>query len=68
MRKIGSTVAYFPVKKRGCQTNLPNREEMKSRYEANFGKLEKAYRDWKCRRLKAEKSKIDQILHDEPRS
>lgn len=39
--KIGSTVASFVVQARGCQTNLPIWEEMKTRYEANFGKLEK---------------------------
>lgn len=39
--KIGSTVASFVVQARGCQTNLPTWEEMKIRYEANFGKLEK---------------------------
>ncbi|HIH74191.1 MAG TPA: carbohydrate kinase family protein [Methanosarcina sp.] len=38
--KIGSTVASFAVQTRGCQTSLPTWEEMKSRYEANFGKLE----------------------------
>ncbi|MGI5991924.1 MAG: carbohydrate kinase family protein [Methanosarcina sp.] len=39
--KIGSTVASFVVQARGCQTNLPTWDEMKTRYEANFGKLEK---------------------------
>jgi sugar/nucleoside kinase (ribokinase family) len=39
--KIGSTVASFAVQTRGCQTGLPTWEEMKARYEANFGKLEK---------------------------
>jgi len=39
--KIGSTVASFVVETRGCQTGLPTWEEMKTRYEANFGKLEK---------------------------
>lgn len=38
--KIGSTVASFAVQTRGCQTGLPTWEEMKSRYEVNFGKLE----------------------------
>lgn len=38
--KIGSTVASFVVQTRGCQTSLPTWEEMKSRYEANFGNLE----------------------------
>jgi ribokinase len=38
--KIGSTVASFAVQARGCQTGLPTWEEMKARYEANFGKLE----------------------------
>jgi ribokinase len=38
--KIGSTVASFAVQARGCQTALPNWEEMKARYEVNFGKLE----------------------------
>jgi ribokinase len=37
--KIGSTVASFAVQTKGCQTGLPTWEEMKSRYEANFGKL-----------------------------
>ncbi len=39
--KVGSTVASFVVQTRGCQTGLPTWDEMKSRYEANFGKLEK---------------------------
>ncbi|AYK15861.1 MAG: carbohydrate kinase family protein [Methanosarcina flavescens] len=39
--KIGSTVASFAVQTRGCQTGLPTWEEMETRYEANFGKLEK---------------------------
>ena len=39
--KIGSTVASFAVQTRGCQTGLPTWEEMDTRYEANFGKLEK---------------------------
>ncbi len=38
--KTGSTVASFAVQTRGCQTNLPSWDEMKARYEANFGKLE----------------------------
>lgn len=38
--KIGSTVASFAVQACGCQTALPTWEEMKNRYEANFGKLE----------------------------
>jgi ribokinase len=38
--KIGSTVASFAVQGRGCQTDLPTWEEMKVRYEDNFGKLE----------------------------
>jgi ribokinase len=38
--KIGSTVASFAVQTRGCQTSLPTWEEMRIRYEANFGKLE----------------------------
>ncbi len=38
--KIGSTVASFAVQTRGCQTDLPTWEEMKARYEANFGRLE----------------------------
>jgi sugar/nucleoside kinase (ribokinase family) len=37
--KIGSTVASFAVQARGCQTSLPTWEEMKSRYELNFGNL-----------------------------
>ena len=38
--KIGSTVASFAVQTKGCQTSLPTWEEMESRYEVNFGKLE----------------------------
>jgi ribokinase len=38
--KIGSTVASFAVQTRGCQTDLPTWEEMRARYEANFGRLE----------------------------
>ncbi|KKG14987.1 sugar kinase [Methanosarcina sp. 2.H.T.1A.6] len=38
--KIGSTVASFAVQTRGCQTGLPTWEEMRSRYEASFGKLD----------------------------
>lgn len=38
--KIGSTVASFAVQTQGCQTALPTWEEMKSRYEANFGNLD----------------------------
>lgn len=38
--KIGSTVASFAVQGRGCQTSLPTWEEMKVRYEDNFGKLD----------------------------
>ncbi|AKB28388.1 Inosine-guanosine kinase [Methanosarcina siciliae T4/M] len=38
--KIGSTVASFAVQSRGCQTSLPTWEDMKSRYETSFGKLE----------------------------
>jgi len=41
--KIGSTVASFAVQTQGCQTSLPTWEEMKARYEANFGKLEQGY-------------------------
>ncbi|MDR7665790.1 carbohydrate kinase family protein [Methanosarcina sp. Z-7115] len=39
--KVGSTVASFAVESRGCQTGLPTWEEMKVRYEASFGKLDK---------------------------
>ncbi len=39
--KVGSTVASFAVESRGCQTGLPTWEEMKVRYEASFGKLNK---------------------------
>ena len=39
--KVGSTVASFVVQTRGCQTGLPTWEEMKIRYETNFGKLER---------------------------
>ena len=35
--KIGSTVASFAVQNIGCQTDLPTWEEMKARYEENFG-------------------------------
>lgn len=38
--KIGSTVASFVVQTRGCQTSLPTWDEMKFRYEVNFGILE----------------------------
>lgn len=38
--KIGSTVASFAVQTKGCQTSLPTWEEMKSRYELNFGNLD----------------------------
>ncbi|MGB9928211.1 MAG: carbohydrate kinase family protein [Methanosarcina sp.] len=38
--KIGSTVASFAVQTKGCQTCLPTWGEMKTRYEANFGKLD----------------------------
>lgn len=38
--KIGSTVASFAVQNIGCQTDLPTWDEMKARYEENFGKLE----------------------------
>lgn len=38
--KIGSTVASFAVQGCGCQTSLPTWEEMKVRYEDNFGKLD----------------------------
>lgn len=37
--KIGSTVASFAVQNIGCQTDLPTWEEMKARYEENFGKF-----------------------------
>lgn len=40
--EIGSTVASFVVQTQGCQTGLPTWEEMKARYETNFGKLEKS--------------------------
>lgn len=35
--KIGSTVASFAVQNIGCQTDLPTWDEMKARYEENFG-------------------------------
>jgi len=38
--KIGSTVSSFAIQMRGGQTGLPTWDEMKARYEANFGKLE----------------------------
>jgi ribokinase len=39
--EVGSTVASFAVQMRGCQTDLPTWKEMKARYEANFGRLDK---------------------------
>ena len=47
--KIGSTVASFAVQTRGCQTSLPTWEEMKIRYEANFGSLSKGAEGCKYR-------------------
>ncbi|ADE36174.1 carbohydrate kinase family protein [Methanohalophilus mahii] len=37
--KIGATVASFEVECVGCQTNLPSWNDMKKRYEENFGVL-----------------------------
>jgi len=37
--KIGTTTASFAVEKTGCQTNLPDWEQMKARYGNSFGSL-----------------------------
>ncbi len=37
--KIGSVVGSFVIEKTGCQTNLPNFEEMKQRYIKNYGDI-----------------------------
>ena len=35
--RIGAVVSSFVVEKRGCQTNLPSREQLEGRYKAAFG-------------------------------
>lgn len=35
--KIGAVVASFVLEKRGCQTNLPSREQLEARYQSAFG-------------------------------
>ncbi|PLP58240.1 hypothetical protein CYK37_15090 [Mesorhizobium loti] len=35
---IGATVASFVIEKWGCQTNLPNLDQVAERFEANFGR------------------------------
>jgi sugar/nucleoside kinase (ribokinase family) len=37
--QMGSVVASFVLEKDGCQTNLPDWEQMESRYRPNFGAL-----------------------------
>ncbi len=37
--QMGSVVASFVLEKTGCQTNLPDWEQMESRYRDNFGTL-----------------------------
>ena len=37
--RIGAVVASFVVEKRGCQTNLPSREELEARYQATYGEV-----------------------------
>lgn len=37
--RIGATTASFTVETQGCQTNLPDWERMKERYEQHFGPL-----------------------------
>lgn len=37
--KVGAVVSSFDVEAVGTQTNLPNWEQMKERYELNFGEL-----------------------------
>ncbi|NLX49028.1 MAG: carbohydrate kinase family protein [Methanospirillum sp.] len=37
--RAGTVTASFAVEVEGCQTNLPDWESMRSRYEANFGAL-----------------------------
>ena len=35
--RIGAVVSSFVVEERGCQTNLPSREQLEARYQATFG-------------------------------
>lgn len=35
--KIGAVVSSFVLEKRGCQTNLPSREQLEARYRTAFG-------------------------------
>ena len=35
--KIGAVVSSFVLEERGCQTNLPSREQLEMRYQAAFG-------------------------------
>ena len=35
--RIGAEVASFVVEERGCQTNLPSREQLEARYRATYG-------------------------------
>ena len=35
--RIGAVASSFVVEKKGCQTNLPSREQLARRYEAVFG-------------------------------
>ena len=35
--KIGAVVSSFVLEQRGCQTNLPSREQLKIRYQTAFG-------------------------------
>jgi ribokinase len=37
--RVGATTASFVVEKEGCQTNLPDWDRMKERYEQHFGPL-----------------------------
>jgi len=37
--QIGAVLASFVLEKVGCQTNLPNWEQMQARYSAQFGEL-----------------------------
>jgi nucleoside kinase len=38
--RVGTVAASYAVEREGCQTNLPDWERMKSRYEKYFGRLE----------------------------
>lgn len=61
--RIGAVVASFVVEKRGCQTNLPSREQLEARYRATYllkgffdslpSDLEEAAMIDGCNRLKA---------------